>query len=344
MNEDSTPNESAPSMPALWGWRTWASMAIGLSVLVILAWRVDFAEVWREIRDADLRYALLGGFAHYLTYFVRGRRWKKCLRHISFKVTSLKFGLVVFFYNWVDNIVPAKLGDLYAAHMARINFGIKRSQALGSIVFLRMIDAWVVLLLAAVSSWALFHADLPKFVGWSLIGGVAMALAATAVMVVFVFLKKKTPAWVPERFHRMIRDFREGMQPSRRYFLEIAFLTVCIWTLETLWIYCLTLAFGLTLGPVTVLFLTTLSLLASIFPFTPSGAGAVEVTIFVCLRLVNVPVAIATSLTVLNRVIDYWLHIVLGLLTFAVRKKLGLHTWREVPVTKADLAEEGESR
>jgi len=327
-------------MPALFGWRTWASMGIGLTVLVILAWRVDFDEVWREIREADLRYALLGGCAHYLTYFVRGRRWKKCLRHISFKVTSLKFGLVVFFYNWVDNIVPAKLGDIYAAHMARINFGIKRSQALGSIVFLRMIDAWVVLLLAAVSSWAVFRSELPTFVGWSLIGGVAMALAATLVMVVFVFLKKKPPAWVPERFRRMIRDFREGMQPSRRYFLEIAFLTISIWTLETLWIYCLTLAFGLQLGPVTVIFLTTLSLLASIFPFTPSGAGAVEVTIFVCLRLVNVPVAIATSLTVLNRLIDYWLHIVLGLMVFAIRKKFGLHTWREVPVTKEDLAEE----
>ena len=330
-------------MPALFGWRTWASMAVAIAVLVVLAWRVDFDEVWREIRNANLWYAALGALAHYLTYFVRGRRWKKCLRHISFKVTWMKFGLVVFFYNWVDNIVPAKLGDLYAAHMARINFGIKRSQALGSIVFLRMIDAWVVLLLAAISSWAIFRSALPPFVGWSLIGGVIMALLATLVLVVFVFLRKKTPGWMPERFRRIIRDFREGMLPSRKYFLEIAFLTICVWTLETLWIYCLTLAFGLSLGPVTVIFLTTLSLLASIFPFTPSGAGVVELTIFSCLRLVNVPVAIATSLTVLNRLIDYWLHILLGVLTFAVRKRFNLHTWREVPFGKGDVENDGEA-
>ncbi len=331
MSENATENESGPSMPALWGWRTWASMAVTLGVLAILAAQVDFEQVWSDIRQADMRYALLGAFAHYLTYFVRGRRWKKCLAHLPIRASSLKFGLVVFFYNWVDNIVPAKLGDLYAAHMARINFRIKRSQALGSIVFLRMIDAWVVLLLAAVSSWLIFSANLPEFVGWSLIGGVAMALAATCVLITFVFLKKKTPAWIPESFQRMIRDFRAGMRPDRRYFFEISFLTLSIWTLETLWIYCLTLAFGLHLGPVTVVFLTTLSLLASIFPLTPSGAGAVEITIFVCLRLVNVPVAIATSFTVLNRIIDYWLHILLGILTFAIRKKFNLHTWREVP-------------
>ena len=32
---------------------------------------------------------------------------------MNLKVTWMKFGLVVFFYNWVDNIVPGKLGDLY---------------------------------------------------------------------------------------------------------------------------------------------------------------------------------------------------------------------------------------
>ena len=53
-------------------------------------------------------------------------------------------------------------------------------------------------------------------------------------------------------------------------------------------------------------------------------------------HLVNVPVAIATSFTVLNRIIDYWLHILLGILTFAIRKKFNLHTWREVPDTDTE--------
>jgi uncharacterized protein (TIRG00374 family) len=72
-------------------------------------------------------------------------------------------------------------------------------------------------------------------------------------------------------------------------------------------------------------------LLASAFPFTPSGAGVVEITLFSCLRVVGVSIPIAGSLTVVNRFIDYWLHIGLGVLTWSIRRVIGLHSWRDVP-------------
>ena len=71
-------------------------------------------------------------------------------------------------------------------------------------------------------------------------------------------------------------------------------------------------------------------LLASAFPFTPAGAGVVEITLYSCLRVVGVPVPIAGSLTVVNRFIDYWLHIVLGVIAWALRRLIGLRTWRDV--------------
>jgi hypothetical protein len=37
-------------------------------------------------------------------------------------------------------------------------------------------------------------------------------------------------------------------------------------------------------------------------------------------------------LTVVNRFIDYWLHIALGVLTWAARRLIGLRTWRDVPL------------
>jgi uncharacterized membrane protein YbhN (UPF0104 family) len=68
---------------------------------------------------------------------------------------------------------------------------------------------------------------------------------------------------------------------------------------------------------------------------TPSGAGVVELTFFGCLRVLGVASPLAASFTVLNRFFDYWLHIVLGLVTWAMRKKLNLRTWREVPIEGA---------
>jgi uncharacterized protein (TIRG00374 family) len=83
---------------------------------------------------------------------------------------------------------------------------------------------------------------------------------------------------------------------------------------------------------VEIIFLTMIPLLASAFPFTPSGTGVVELTLFSCLRLVGITSPVAASITVVNRFVDYWLHIGLGLVVFSIRRTLNLHSWLEVPM------------
>jgi uncharacterized protein (TIRG00374 family) len=71
-------------------------------------------------------------------------------------------------------------------------------------------------------------------------------------------------------------------------------------------------------------------LIASAFPLTPSGAGVVEITLFSCLRVVGVASPLAVSMTVVNRFIDYWLHIGSGVVIWAVRHRLHLRVVRDV--------------
>ena len=158
-NNVSTSNNNHKA-PALWGWTTYLSIAIAIVILAGASTMVDLKQIWREIAACDKRFVLLGAAAHYATYMVRGMRWRRCLIQLPITAGNSKFGLLVFFYNFVDNLVPAKLGDVYAAHLARINFKIRRSTALGSIVFLRMLDAWIILALASLVSWMLFSASL----------------------------------------------------------------------------------------------------------------------------------------------------------------------------------------
>ena len=318
------------SAPKLWGWTTYLSIAVAIVILGVAATFVDLNEIWRQIAACDKSFVLLGALAHYATYIIRGMRWRHCLIHLPIKSGNAKFGLLVFFYNFVDNLVPAKLGDVYAAHLARINFKIRRSAAMGSIVFLRMVDAWIVLLLAAVASWVLFADKLPGTVFWSLVGGCIIAVGATSIMLVFFLFKKKLPGWIPQKIQKMIHAFQTGMWPRAKELLPIAALTVLIWMLEIFWIFCLTAAFDLQKSVAEAVFLTMIPLLASAFPFTPSGAGVVEITLFSCLRVVGVSSPIAGSLTVLNRFIDYFLHIGLGVVTWAFRRVIGLRTWRDV--------------
>jgi uncharacterized protein (TIRG00374 family) len=319
--------------PRLWGWHSYASLALAVAILTGLALLVDFRVVWEHLRAADWGLVTLGMLAHYATYPVRGYRWQRCLTRSPIAAGTGQFGLIVFFYNFVDNLVPAKLGDIYAAHMARINFGIRRSTALGSLVFLRMVDAWLVLALAVLSAWLLFAANVPTTVAWGLGGGLILAVAVSGVLIGFAFLGRSIPSWVPERVAHMIEAFHGAMLPERRETGRILVSTLVIWALETLWIYLLLLGFGADPGFAEVVFLTMLPLLASGFPLTPSGAGVVELTLFGSLRLVGVAGPLAVSITVLNRFIDYWMHIALGLLVWGLRRQLGLRTWREVPLS-----------
>jgi glycosyltransferase 2 family protein len=325
--------------PQLWGWPTYLSIAAAIVILAVAATMVNLKEIWREIGACDKRLVLLGALAHYATYLARGMRWRLCLIHLPVKAGNGKFGLLVFFYNFVDNLVPAKLGDVYAAHLARINFKIRRSAALGSVVFLRMIDAWVILMLAAMACWILFADRLPGAVLWSLIGGGIIAIGATSIMLVVFLFKKRLPGWIPDKIQQMIQSFHTGMWPGSKQFIPIAVLTMIIWTLEIVWILLLVMAFGLHIGSAEAVFLTMIPLLASAFPFTPSGAGVVEITLFSCFRVLGISSPLAGSLTIVNRFIDYWLHIALGVLTWALRRVIGLRTWREAPLANLKKSE-----
>jgi uncharacterized membrane protein YbhN (UPF0104 family) len=144
------------------------SLAIMLVILLGLGAMLDLQETWRQVVACNKTLMVLGGLAHYLTYLLRGYRWQRCLAPVSSPCKWRMFGLLTFFAAGVDNVVPGKLAEVYAAHLARINCGVRRSTALGALLFLRMVDAWVVLLLAALASWWLFALRLPRAVLWSL--------------------------------------------------------------------------------------------------------------------------------------------------------------------------------
>ena len=132
------------------------------------------------------------------------------------------------------------------------------------------------------------------------------------------------------------------MWPRSRELGTIGLMTGVIWALETTWILLLVRAFGVELGFAQLLVVTMIPLLASAFPLTPSGAGVVELSLLGCLVAVGVETDVAASITVLNRLIDYWLHIALGILAWRFRERLGLRTWKDVPLDEAprnDVAE-----
>ena len=251
--------EQSPEELKLWSPKTFLSLAVTFAFLIVLLLQLDVKEVWRELRNADPVLAILAAACHYATYPVRGTRWKKCLARLHPRASSRRFGLIVFFYNAVDNLVPAKLGDLYAAHLIRINLGLRRSAALGSIAFVRIVDLVVVLVLAGLSAWT-FVDVLPDTVLWTLGAGVGIFVLAIVALVATYLLHGRLPALIPEALRGSISSFFSGMVPRRRELFLIGWLTTLIWGLELAWIWLLAMSFGIELSFVELLFLTMIPL------------------------------------------------------------------------------------
>jgi uncharacterized protein (TIRG00374 family) len=196
----------------------------------------------------------------------------------------------------------------------------------------------MLLFLAAATSWRLFASDMPAPVVWALAVAGLFTVAGTAVIVVFSVLKKPVPSWVPESFRQRIAAFRTGMLPESGEIIPVLFLSAIVWFLESLWLFLLLRAFGVHPGAGEAMFVMAITAIASAFPFTPSGAGAVELTLFGSLRLIGIASPLAVSLTAMNRFVDSWLHVLLGTLVWLFREKIGLRTWKDVPEAGGDAA------
>src|SRR5262245_17593580 len=108
----------------LWCWPTLVSLTITLVILLALGVMLDIQDTWYQVVACDKTLMVLGGLAHYATYVVRGYRWQRCLAPVSSPRQWRLFGLLTFFAAGVDNVVPGKVADVYAAHLARINCGV----------------------------------------------------------------------------------------------------------------------------------------------------------------------------------------------------------------------------
>ena len=97
-------------------------------------------DILRSVKDVNPLFLILAFFSHYLSYIVRGNRWKKMIQQPGFSGGTLDLAKIIFLFQSVDCVLPAKLGDVYGAHLMKLNFSLSRSFSLGSIFLWRIID------------------------------------------------------------------------------------------------------------------------------------------------------------------------------------------------------------
>lgn len=301
---------------------TWVAFLVPLGILAFLAAQIDLKAAWGTLRQAS-PWAMLGAVcAYYLSFPLRGHRWRQLLERTGVKVPGAKLGELVFLSYFANSILPVKLGDLYRAHLLRRNYGPKVSTALGSIVAERLLDLVVLACLFAGAGLVVLRGRVAAELELLLWIG---AGAAVLGLVVLLAGRRWLPAVVarlpvPRRFRGSVGRLAEAFATAvgGRVVLPVTAITLATWLLEALRLQFVLWSLDVSMGLGAVIVTAFAASLLTVIPYTPAGLGAVEAGMVGLLSLFGVGLDVAVAVTLLDRLVSFWLLLVLGGATIAL--------------------------
>jgi uncharacterized protein (TIRG00374 family) len=296
------------------------------------------------IAGADLRLVALAFLIFYAGFPMRGVRWATLLRGTGIRV-STRDSTEIIFLSWLVNcVVPAKLGDVYRAYLLKINSNASLSRTFGTVFIERVLDIVAIAGLGIAAGFWSFRTGLPGPIQVVfVIGLVVVAALSVGLFTMRNFGRRilnvlPTPPRVLELYER----FEEGVfgAIAFRQLPYLGGLTVSIWMTEALRLFFVVHALNFAdveLGLSGAVFVALIGSLLTAVPLSPAGLGIVEAGVVGVLSVAyGVPLAEATAIALLDRVISVFSIIVLGSIGYLVSSKpRGLDAVRHTRETTA---------
>ena len=179
------------------------TVLVSVLAIALLGWflqHADLADVWVQVREAQLDLLIVGFVLVVVTFVIRAHRWQYLLRPIgptrfrtAFRTTVIGAAAL--------GVLPARAGDLLRPYLLARQEGLSTSATFATIVMERVLDLIGMLVLLAFYVWG--TAD-PSRLSTALRHGIevsaAIAGAAAALLVALTWVM----ATHPERIGRLV--------------------------------------------------------------------------------------------------------------------------------------------
>lgn len=254
---------------------------IGVAFGGLLVWlllrQIPSGDVRRTLASLDLRFILAAMFLYAVAIALRSWRWSILLSSGG-RVRYAKVLLVLIIGYAVNNLLPARLGELVRASLAKSRLQVSGSFSLGTIAIERTIDGLIVVGLLAVGFLALpGNAPYHKSILSVLIG--AAALFGFAAL--FFFFLSGRRRGLSGRLWTAIADkignFQDGLAALRSSVLLAALAASCVvWVADCTSQWFLLRAVGITLTPVQLALSASIVSLSMLLPTAPGFVGTLQ--------------------------------------------------------------------
>lgn len=303
----------------------------GITVLALYYafYSVDWKELWDHVRSANRWWLLLAVGLTCSSYLFRARRWQ-FLFPVKKSVSWIDAARVLVLGFFMNNILPARAGELVRAHMGSKATGLTRTLVLATIASERLLDGLTLSLFFVLFSLGLGKADLSTEILYVvyLFGAVTLGVGVALVFRTPLFnlltslndkIDNKAATFTLQR----IKIFIEGLAPlfKKNRLGIVSLWSVFIWTIELSVYTCVGLAYGVHMDvPFYVLFMVAVNF-SSLIPAAPGGIGVIEAVVKTVLVSVGIEPELALAMVITQHVIQY--------LVVGIPGALIMFTWRD---------------
>jgi uncharacterized protein (TIRG00374 family) len=314
-------------------------LAVGIVSSAIFLWLaargIDWAQFSAALHQTRWVYLVPGVFFTMLGHFSRAVRWKymmapvkECTIRPLWAATAIAF--------MVNNLLPARLGELVRAFVIGRSQNVSRSASFATIVYERVVDVFVLIILL----WfCLVRISGPEWLARSAEILVAFNLALFLLLWSMVRWRARFRALIAKAVRPFPHETRERMHVSADSFvvglgvvsrpaaaLPIGVLSIAVWGCAIAGVWFCLLAFDLQLPPLTSVLLIVLISLGSMIPSAPAFLGTLQYACVIGLGLYGVDRSSALAYSAVYHATQF-LPITIAGLYYAWRSHLH---WREL--------------
>jgi len=261
---------------------------IGVSVLVVLIWKIDINNIWMVTKQIDIRYFLILPITIITILILQALKWQCILIKQGFNIgfkEVFKITWISFFY---ATITPGRIGNLIKMSYLKDKTENSIVECSTSVLVDKFLDAVVLFSFALIGAYLLIEKVSSLFI---LIAGIFIILI---VSISFFHDKARTKSFIKLAFgfvvtEKMKNKFGEPFEvffesmPAKRCLILPLILTVLTWLIIYSQSFIIARSLHIQISFLTFIFLVPLGTVAGLIPISISGLGtreAVLVSIF----------------------------------------------------------------
>lgn len=304
-------------------------VAMVVLYLVIRRTNIDIRESLRQMREANLWYFGAALVMYYVTFFLRGWRWKGMLGSAGISdetghtMPNMTGMFQVMTLSWFANsILPARVGDAYRCYLMKRRSGASFGVSLGTMLAERLIDLVVLVGMLLLAGAIVYGTHAPDQAQQAFaVGGGVVVLGVVGVSIVWI-LRERIENVLPSRIVRHYQKVQTGLFESLRKPIPPVGVSVILWLCDGMRVFLVAWALGEHIPYQAAIMVALLSALVSTIPITPAGLGFVEGIMIFALTSIGVESSTAAAIALLDRMVTYAsLLVVGGIVYFWVLRK-----------------------